>query len=95
MNADGSGVAPLTYDRTDESAPAWSPDGQRIAFSSDRDGPYVAYISPANVEIHSMNADGSDIMRLTYDDAWDDFPAWSPDGQRIAFHSTRDGDFEI
>ena len=68
--------------------PAWSPDGRRIAFTSERDG---------NPEIYVMNADGSGVTRLTYNDArdLDSFPAWSPDGRRIAFHSNRDGNFEI
>jgi Tol biopolymer transport system component len=38
-----------------------------------------------------MNADGSDQTRLTSEDAADFGPAWSPDGTRIAFSSTRNG----
>ena len=52
----------------------------KIVFVSDRDG---------NNEIYSCNADGSNITRLTNDPAWDAWPAWSPEGARIAF--TRDG----
>ena len=37
MNADGSGVARLTDGEATDAGPAWSPDGRRIAFSSDRD----------------------------------------------------------
>ena len=38
-----------------------------------------------------MDADGSNQTRLTYmDDSWDDFPCWSPDGSKIAFHSCTD-----
>jgi hypothetical protein len=61
-------------------APAWSPDHQRIAFQSSRDG---------NWEIYVANADGSGVRRLTDDDARDGEPTWSPDGKRIAF--VRDG----
>ena len=56
--------------------PAWSPDGQRIAFSDDRDG---------DSEIFVMNADGSHAMQLTHNDVDDGDPTWAPDGQRLAF----------
>ncbi|MBI5293034.1 MAG: PD40 domain-containing protein [Chloroflexi bacterium] len=60
--------------------------GGRIAFTSNRDG---------NREIYVMNADGLDPTRLTYNQAGDSDPAWSPDGARIAFSSERDGNWEI
>ncbi len=59
---------------------------ERIAFHSDRDG---------NPEIYVMDADGSNVTRLTNDPADDGFPTWSPDGSRIAFFSDRDGNPEI
>ena len=66
--------------------PAWSPDGSRIAWSSERDG---------NREIYVMDADGSNPTNLTGDPGYDSSPAWSPDGQRILFNSRRDGNLEI
>lgn len=61
--------------------PSWSPDGTRIAFASDMDGPF---------SIYTMNADGSDIQRLTTpeQETLDESPIWSPDGSSIAFSRT-------
>ncbi len=79
MNTDGTGQTRLTSDPAWDTSPSWSPDGSKIAFSSDRDnlgGPS---------EIYVMNVDGSGLTRLT-NDAFDDAaPVWSPDGSKIAF----------
>jgi TolB protein len=84
MNADGSGQTKLTNYSDD--GPAWSANGQKIAFYSFRDG---------NAEIYVMNADGSGQTRLTNNAAREDCPAWSPDGQKIAFTSDRNGPNQI
>jgi len=76
----------LTHDAGDDWYPVWSPEGQRIAFLSERDG---------NWDIYVMDADGSNPTNLTHDAGFDGYPAWSPDGQRIAFASNRDGNTEI
>jgi len=86
VDPDGSDLTPLTSNAVNDGAPTWSPDGRRIAFTSERDG---------NYEIYVMDADGSNQTRLTNVAGYDITPAWSPDGQRIAFVSNRDGDFEI
>ena len=73
-------------DGTLDVAPAWSPDGRHIAFSSRRDDTWGIYV---------MEADGSNLRGLT-DHRDDDFVgAWSPDGRHIAFASNRDGNWEI
>jgi len=86
MNADGSNQHRLTDNPAPDSYPAWSPDGTRIAFVSERDG---------NSEIYVMNADGSDPRRLTDEAAVDAYPAWSPNGREIAFVSAREGAAEV
>ena len=87
VNVDGTGLRNVTDNpEFDGWRPAWSPDGQRIAFFSNRDG---------NDEIYTMQVDGSDVRRLTDDPADDANPAWSPDGTRIAFTSDRGGDYDI
>ena len=86
LNSDDTGLLQLTDDAAVDRDVAWSPDGRRIAFASDRDG---------DQEIHVMNADGSGAVQLTTDPGSDTAPAWSPDGTRIAFVSDRDGDAEI
>jgi TolB protein len=85
VNADGSSPAQITNAQADDSEPAWSRDGKRIAFVRAIDG------SP---EIYVVNADGSNETRLTSDPAIDMSPNWSPDG-RIFFTSNRDGQREL
>jgi Tol biopolymer transport system component len=69
-----------------DGSPAWSPDGARIVFYSERDG---------NAEIYVMNADGSAVTRLTNTSADEGYPAWSPDGRAISFDSDRSGNFDV
>ena len=63
-------------------SPLWG----KIVFHSTRDG---------NTEIYKMGSDGSNQTRLTFNEASDTYPVWSPDGRQIAFQSDRDGDDEI
>ncbi len=70
----------LTPDTSSATDPAFSPDGSRIAYVSQRDG---------NAEIYVMNADGTGAVRVTNDPQPDGRPAFTPDGQAIVFHSSR------
>jgi len=73
IGADGTRARPLLRDAY---APAWSPDGSRLAFVSRRSG---------DEEIYVARADGTGVRRLTRLPAPDLAPAWSSDGRRLAW----------
>lgn len=75
-------VRSLTAPGEQATDPAWSPDGQTLAFVSRRSG---------NADIFLINADGSEQRQLTADPADDHAPAWSPDGRTLVFASARAG----
>lgn len=84
MNADGTGLQQLTNDPADDggcmllcSPPSWSPDGTKIAWSTNRSGTY---------EIWVMNADGTNQTQVTNTPGYESLmPYWLPNGQEIAY----------
>lgn len=80
VHPDGSGRRRITHDGAEYYAPAISPDGRRIA---------AARFDGNVPSIYVMDADGTNLKKVgrSSGDYW---PAWSPDGSRIAFRSTVD-----
>ncbi len=90
MDADGSNVHRLTHtpsEGTSSWSADWSPDGKQIVFQSNRDGSPEGW---DGYDLYVMDANGSNVRRLTREHGFDAAPAWSPDGKRIAFMSSRD-----
>lgn len=65
--------------------PSWSPDGSKIVYSAFPEGQVIGFTT--ELEIHIMDKDGSNEIRLTDDDFQDHDPYWSPDGNEICFET--------
>jgi Tol biopolymer transport system component len=77
----------LTQSTANDMLPVWSPEGQSIAFLSDREGQIALYV---------MDAEGANVQQVT--DLTVHTPSsmkWSPDGQSISFISDADGSFDL
>jgi hypothetical protein len=85
MQADGTFPRQIVAGGSETNAEA-SPDGQRIAFMSRRDG---------NWEVYVASLDGGRPQRLTQNPSNDGLPTWSPDGQYLAFVTDRDGPWAV
>jgi len=88
LNADGSGLEALMPGSGGDYDPAWSPDGERIAFTSLRDGIKEVYV---------LALDSRKVARLTISslDEENNQPAWSPFGNQIVFVKKRVGALQI
>ncbi|HEX9649103.1 MAG TPA: hypothetical protein VGA21_00970 [Cyclobacteriaceae bacterium] len=72
----------LAQSKVDSHDPVWSPDGNQIAFYSNRDGDF---------EIYVVNSDGSNLRQITSNEFNDGSPTCSPDGKKLLFKSNRAG----
>jgi TolB protein len=78
--------APVANYRGSNSAPAWTPDGRQLAAVLTKDG---------GSQIYLMNADGTNLRRITFSGGIDTEPFFTPDGQSIYFTSDRGGSPQI
>jgi TolB protein len=91
MGADGTDVQRLT-DQGYAVSPAWSPNGQFLAFAwIRRYGPGA----PGASDIYLMDVASKQWVQLTHDGGRNDFPSWAPDGRHIVFQSGRSGGEQI
>ena len=88
QRVDGTSVTQLTSDPADDAFPAFSPDGNRIAFCSTRSGTWQVYL---------MDRDGRNVVQVTSGRTQCVHPTFSPDGGRLAYSSlgARSGQWEL
>ena len=95
MNSDGTGLRNLTNNPADDTFPTFSPRGDEIAFSSNRDGELDPKTGNRTFEIYTLKIgpDGTPgaLRRLTYTHGQNAHPQYSPDGRWLVFTSERGG----
>lgn len=90
MDADGSNKRRILHNGATNFAPSWHPDGKRIIFSSNMDDWHEDIKKFGhNFELYLINIDGTALERLTYNNVFDGFPMFSPDGRKLVFSSNR------
>ncbi|MGQ0737255.1 MAG: amidohydrolase, partial [Acidobacteriota bacterium] len=86
LSIDGGSATRILEDGYDARMPAWSPDGQRLAFQAYRSSTW---------NLWTIKADGTDLRQVTSSPFDDREPHWSPDGTRLAFSSDRGGSYDV
>merc|ERR1739841_84001 len=74
-----------------DTSPTWSPDGKKIAFTSDRSGTGA----PQIYIMDSVKGDKSKVTRISFGSSYNDNPSWSPNGDKIAYTSLVGRRFQI
>ncbi len=90
-NDDGSSRRRLTNNTLWKDVdPSWSPDGRKIVFARKMDKN-----RSSTYELFIIDADGTNLKRLTHNSVSDDAPRWSPDGNKIVYTGKLTGNFEV
>jgi TolB protein len=89
MSIDGTDVSRLTTGEGDAVNPAWSPDGQHIAFA------WTRGFEPGNFNIFVMDVASRDVVQLTHGLGRNENPSWAPDGVHLVFASKRGSTTQI
>ncbi len=86
MNLANRRLQRLTRNRAIDTEPAWSPDGQRLVFTSDRAG---------KPQIYMMDSDGGNVERMTFEGSYNARASYSPDGKRLTLVTRENGKYHI
>jgi TolB protein len=85
MNMDGADAERLTTGEGEASNPAWSPNGQFIAFA------WTRGFAPGNWNVFIMDVATRETVQLTHGEGRNENPTWAPDGRHLVFSSNRNG----
>jgi len=94
MERDGTDVRQHTHNRTVCTYPSFSPDGSKITYRKIENSPGFAWDLTSisrNSEVFVADVDGTNEVNLSRSAAFDGWPAWSPEGDRLVFASNRAG----